>query len=75
MNSASRGSAAVGEVSLSLAVSSRQTHTAKIRNAIADTQAAGRAGTVEPKKWPIATATPCTVNAAIATPVSTTHQR
>ena len=63
------------ETVASAAAPSRQAHTAKIRNAIADANAIGRAGSAAPRKWPIVTETPCTMNAAIATPVSTTHHR
>jgi hypothetical protein len=47
-----------------LAAPSRQAHTAKIKNAMADAKASGGAGRVAPRKWPIVTATPCTRNAA-----------
>jgi hypothetical protein len=42
---------------------------------VADAKATGRVGSVAPRKWPIATEIPCTMNAAIATPVSTTRHR
>jgi hypothetical protein len=42
---------------------------------VADAKAMGRVGSVAPRKWPIATEIPCTMNAAIATPVSTTRHR
>jgi hypothetical protein len=48
---------------------------ANSRNATAAANAIGRSGSVMPRKCPIVTDSPCTMSAAIATPVSTTHQR
>ena len=69
---ANRCSCVVGTVRSAVAPS-RQAHTAKTRNAMADAKAIGRAGSAAPTKWPIVTETPCARNAASATPGSTTH--
>jgi hypothetical protein len=42
---------------------------------MAATNAMGRCGSVSPRKWPIATESPCTKTDAMPTPDSTTHHR
>src|ERR1700739_2426816 len=63
------------EVSAPSSRRSRQVHAANPKNAMAAANAIGRSDTVRPRKCPTVTATPCTKNAAIATPDRTTHQR
>jgi hypothetical protein len=70
-----RGSATLTTSSGPAARPSRHVHTANSRKAIAAANAIGRSGSVSPRKWPIVTDSPCTMNEAMPTPDNTTHQR